>query len=65
MMKECEERKTLKPGRCESSLGRFSLWGELGRSQVIKGFASCIKYLDSILRIARKPLKISSRRFTQ
>ena len=65
MMKEYGERKTLKPGRCESSLGRFSPLGELGRSQVIKGFASCIKYLDSTLRIARKPLKISSRRFTQ
>ena len=64
MMKECEHRKSLKLGRCESSLGRFSLWRELGRSQVIKGFASHVEYLDSILRIARKPLKVLSRRFT-
>lgn len=61
MMKEYEHRRNLILGRHESSLGRFSLWRELGSSQVRKGFASHIKYVDSILRIARKPLKVLSR----
>lgn len=65
LMKECGHGKSLKLVRRESSLRRrFSLWRELGRSQVRKGFASHIKYLDSILRTVRKPLKDLSRRFT-